>query len=135
MEITADKEKAEMFNKYFSSVFVTEDVTHMPDKLDVSASQFLENVNFSQDDILQLLLKINACKSPGPDNIHPRVLKECAAELSLPFGSRALSFSDPYIHFACLSVLPSVILSVRNFGAKYLGNEARWRDGYNGRPI
>ena len=36
-------------------------------------------------------------------------------------GSRALSFSDPYIHFACLSVL----LSVRNFGAKYLGNEAR----------
>jgi len=36
-------------------------------------------------------------------------------------GSRALSFSDPHIHFACLSVL----LSVRNFGAKYLGNEAR----------
>ena len=84
MEITADKKKAEKFNKYFSSVFVTEDVTHMPDKLDVSASQFLDNVNFSQNDILQLLLKINACKSPGPDNIHPRVLKECAAELSLP---------------------------------------------------
>jgi len=40
-------------------------------------------------------------------------------------GSRALSFSDPYIHFACLSVRHSVILSVRNFGAKYLGNEAR----------
>ena len=27
-------------------------------------------------------------------------------------GSRALSFSDPYIHFACLSVLRSVIRSV-----------------------
>jgi len=27
-------------------------------------------------------------------------------------GSRALSFSDPYIHFACLSVRHSVILSV-----------------------
>ena len=44
-------------------------------------------------------------------------------------GSRALSFSDPYIHFACLSVrhsvILSVILSVRNFEAKYLGNEAR----------
>jgi len=26
-------------------------------------------------------------------------------------GSRALSFSDPYIHFACLSVRHSVILS------------------------
>ena len=51
----------------------------------------------------------------------------------LNIGSRALSFSDPYIHFACLSVRHSVIrsvilsfcLSVRNFGAKYLGNEAR----------
>ena len=44
-------------------------------------------------------------------------------------GSRALSFSDPYFHFTCLSVRHSVILSfclsVRNFGAKYLGNEAR----------
>ena len=29
----------------------------------------------------------------------------------LVIGSRALSFSDPYIHFACLSVLVSVILS------------------------
>ena len=47
----------------------------------------------------------------------------------LTVGSRALSFSDPYFHFACLSVLlsfcHSVVLSVRNFGAKYLGNEAR----------
>ena len=40
-------------------------------------------------------------------------------------GSRALSFSDPYFHFTCLSVLLSFCLSVRNFGAKYLGNEAR----------
>ena len=88
MEITSDKEKAEMFNRYFSSVFVTEDVTHKPDKLYVSSSQFLQNVDFSQDDILQLLLKINACKSPGPDNIHLLVLKECAAELSLLLSVR-----------------------------------------------
>ena len=41
-------------------------------------------------------------------------------------GLRALSFSNPYNHFCvCLSVILSVILSVRNFGAKYLGNEAR----------
>ena len=45
----------------------------------------------------------------------------CVLRCFVTIGSRALSFSDPYIHFACLSVL----LSVRNFGAKYLGNEAR----------
>jgi len=59
------------------------------------------------------------------------VVKLMTAELRVSnvIGSRALSFSDPYIHFACLSVLPSFVLSfvlsVRNFGAKYLGNEAR----------
>ena len=69
------------------------------------------------------------------------------------FGSRALSFSDPYIHFACLSVLSfcwlarcklqaTLIIAQRvcvcvcvcvfvcvwhflvNINAKYLGNEA-----------
>ena len=78
------QKKAEMFSKYFSSVFVAEDVTQMPQKLDIPITQFLENVVFSQDDVLQLLMKVNICKSPGPDNIQPRVLKECASELSLP---------------------------------------------------
>ena len=59
--------------------------------------------------------------------------KVCEAVVLFSVGSRALCFSDPYIHFACLSVLPSFVLSfvlscvlsVRNFRAKYLGNEAR----------
>jgi len=60
---------------------------------------------------------------------HMIFVKDTTAKHSTVFwlgtGSRALSFSDPYIHFACLSVRHSVILSVRNFGAKYLGNEDR----------
>jgi len=59
MDVTSDKDKAEMFNKYFSSVFFTEDMTRMPDKLEVPLSQVLENVEVSEDDILQLFLKIN----------------------------------------------------------------------------
>ena len=35
-------------------------------------------------DIEKLLLKLNCNKSPGPDNIHPHILKECATVLSLP---------------------------------------------------
>jgi len=50
-------------------------------------------------------------------------------EIIKSFGSRALSFSDPYFHFTFLSVLlsfcHSVILCVRKFRDKYLGNEAR----------
>ena len=43
-------------------------------------------------------------KPPGMSTI---VIKDV-----IIIGSRALSFSDPYIHFACLSVRHSVILSV-----------------------
>ena len=33
---------------------------------------------FSEEDIRVLLVNIDCNKSPGPDGIHPRVLKECA---------------------------------------------------------
>ena len=77
--------------------------------------------------ILQLEIRVSNVTSPTP------FIGSRALSFSDPYfhftclsvGSRALSFSDPYIHFACLSVRHSVILSVRNFGAKYLGNEAR----------
>ena len=42
------------------------------------------------------------------------LVRERSALATLIFTSRV-----------CLSVILSVILSVRNFGAKYLGNEAR----------
>ena len=35
----------------------------MPDKLESSGIQFLENVEFNEDDVLQLLLKLNVCIS------------------------------------------------------------------------
>ena len=56
---------------------------------------------------------------------HSRSSILVSVESEYNIGSRALSFSDPYFHFTCPSVCHSFCLSVRNFGAKYLGNEAR----------
>ena len=83
-EVECDKDKADMFNNFFSSVYETEDVTSLPTQLEVTVNQRLDSVEFSQSDVLQLLKKLDANKSPGPDGIHPRVLKECAAELAGP---------------------------------------------------
>jgi len=49
-----------------------------------SELQSLCDISFTVSDIEKLLLKLNCNKSPGPDNIHPRILKECATVLSLP---------------------------------------------------
>ena len=82
--LTSNKEKADVFNKFFSSVFTVEDLDHMPSPTPTSGQQLLTDIKFTVDDIEKLLLQLKCNKSPGPDNIHPRVLKECADVLALP---------------------------------------------------
>ena len=43
----------------------------------------LSDIEFTVSDICKLLLNLNCNKSPGPDNIHPRVLKECGDILAV----------------------------------------------------
>lgn len=38
------------------------------------------------EDVLEKLLALNSSKSPGPDGLHPRVLKELANELAEPLA-------------------------------------------------
>ena len=78
-----DKEKADVLNKYFSTVFTVEDTLYekvIPNKTD---SKLLE-IHISVDKVMKKLQKLKIGKSPGPDGIHPRVLKELTAVISLP---------------------------------------------------
>ena len=70
-----DAEKAEMLGKYFSSVYVKEkgwtwDLNCAKSPITVF------NFEVTRDDVLKKLQELNANKSPGPDQMHPRVLKE-----------------------------------------------------------
>ena len=82
--MTTNRDKAELFNNFFSSVFTVEDTDHMPSVFTKSELQSLCDITFTVSDVEKLLLKLNCNKSPGPDNIHPHILKECATVLSLP---------------------------------------------------
>ena len=42
----------------------------------------LENISCSANEVRHLLLKLKPNNSPGPDNIAPCVLRECASELA-----------------------------------------------------
>jgi len=81
--ISEDQQKADAFNSFFSSVYTVEDLQNVP-KTTLKGTNCLNNVVIRQEEVCKLLSKLQHDKSPGPDNINPRILKECAAELSGP---------------------------------------------------
>ena len=80
-----DMEKASELNNFFTSVFTKEDSNNMPDldkpthdiKISNSATVTIEEMK-------KILETLKTEKSPGPDEIHPKVLKECAEQLAAP---------------------------------------------------
>lgn len=79
--VTDDLCIAQCMNSYFSSVFTVEDYGNFPTP-DYVVVKKLDNINCSANEVRRLLLKLKPNKSPGPDNIAPCVLRECASELS-----------------------------------------------------
>jgi hypothetical protein len=81
-----DEEKAEVLNKFFSSVFTVEDMKNIPEiNLAKNLCKELKDM-FNENDVCKILCKIKLNKSPGPDMIHPNVLKEFATELAYPLN-------------------------------------------------
>ena len=79
----SDQEKADILNSFFGNVFSEEDMTSIP-VMPNRTTEVLENVEFTIEDINALLSNLDIKKSPGPDGIHSRVLKELHNELAEP---------------------------------------------------
>ena len=78
---TTDQEKANRFNQFFASVFnpKTEEPNQpLPRKTD----NILENIKIDNDTVLKAIKKLKTGKSPGPDGLHPKVLREVGKEIS-----------------------------------------------------
>ena len=71
----SDLEKAEEFNGQFTDVFNKNEHTQVP-LLDRSAP-FMDDTVVSKDGVIKPLKGLNPL---GPDELHPRVLKELATE-------------------------------------------------------
>ena len=78
----SDEEKAEVLNQFFTSVFTIEGVGDIPVFEDRFTTAPLTDFAFSVDDVKKLLRGIKISSSPGPDNVHSRILKECADVIS-----------------------------------------------------
>ena len=81
-EVTSESGKADIFNQFFSSVYTQETTDKIPAPRRIQVKKQLLDIEISEQDVLKLLKQTKVNKSPDLDGIHPRVLKECAAELA-----------------------------------------------------
>ena len=80
-----DKETAEVLCRGFQESFTKEemiiDESHKETREDMG-----EDLKFDEEAVLKKLLKLKPDKSPGPDGIHPMLLRSCAYMLAKPLA-------------------------------------------------
>ena len=79
-----DQEKAEILNNFFTSVFTGEDHSTMPTVNKKPLKHNLEEMVFTPELVRKKLQELKVNKSPGPDGMHPKVLKELSKVISIP---------------------------------------------------
>ena len=71
---------AEELNSYFATVFTVEDTSGMPELQENQGTQ-VNVLAITKEKVLGKLKDLKVDKSPGPDGLHPSVLKEIAEEI------------------------------------------------------
>ena len=79
----SESEKASEFNGQFTDVFTISKYSQVP-LLDRSAP-FIEDIVVTKEEVIKLLKGVNPSKALGPNELHPRVLKELVTELGPVF--------------------------------------------------
>ena len=80
------REKAETLASYFSSVFVTEPDGEVPEPRVQAIQSPFEDKPIEAEEVKKLLNQLDPSKAMGPDEIHPRVLKELSNEIAEPLS-------------------------------------------------
>ena len=78
------KDKAEVLNTFFSSVFTREDTVNMPNTPGTKTDVILEDTDLTIDEVDKKLSRLNPNKSTGPDGASPRILKELHTAIAEP---------------------------------------------------
>ena len=81
--ISSDLEMSNVLNDYFASVFTRENTLDIPEMvIRYEGDAPLENIDFTLQDVINKIRKLNKSKSPGPDGFLPRVVKEVEEEVA-----------------------------------------------------
>ena len=84
--VSDDSQKAQLLNDFFSSVFTVEDVSTVPPVVPITSIASLQDISITEGKVKAKLANLKPSSSPGPDNIHPRTLREGAEFLARPLS-------------------------------------------------
>ena len=83
--ITDFKEKAELFNSFFSNqCSLLKNCSKLPTNLRYVTDKRLRTINFTTDNIEKIIVSLNPNKAHGHDNISIRMLKICGNTICKP---------------------------------------------------
>ena len=83
LTLTDEREISECMNEFFASVFTRENLENIPSFEQIITDNSLGLLQCSVDEVTKLLKELKPHKSPGPDGIHPLILKNCADTLAI----------------------------------------------------
>ena len=79
-----EQEKADILNRFFSSVFTTENMLLIPEPTWQFEGAKLDDIAISTECVHQKLRQLKVTSSPGPDGVPSRVLSETADAICVP---------------------------------------------------
>ena len=80
----SNQEKAEVLSTFFQSVFTDEPAGQLPHLERPEITQQLLDAPVEESTVLKLLKQLDTTKTPGPDGIHPVVLRELSDVIAAP---------------------------------------------------
>ena len=82
-----EKEMAEMFNKFFNSMFTKENTDNVPDPQQQHGGEMLADVKITTKKVEEKVRKLRKGAAAGPDKIGPQLLQELVKEISSPLAT------------------------------------------------